>query len=168
MPLVARSIIASIRLCPAKGQFEVDYGQPLMKKTVVTIMLLLLCRPVLADDWGGSDKAVHFTVSLAMTAGVYGGLWAVGEESTVIRASAASLVAFLPGLFKELYDAGQRGNRFSGADMFYNLLGIVSGCAVMLTIDLLTRPRNNETPHQAAKGLIPSGSGARPIGVWRF
>ena len=132
------------------------------------VALLLLPRPAMAEDWSGADKAIHFSVSLAMSAGIYGGLWAVGEESTVIRASPASVVAFLPGLFKELYDAGQPGNSFSGADMFYNVLGIAVGCAIMLTIDLLARPPASRSKLQAKAGLRPKLSAAISSEGWRF
>ncbi|WP_374260479.1 hypothetical protein [Zoogloea sp.] len=70
------------------------------------------------DDWAGSDKAAHFGVSFAL---------GVGASRLSDDTTTAFGLALLPGLAKELYDAGQDCNRFSWKDMSWNAAGAYLG-----------------------------------------
>ena len=75
------------------------------------------CEPW-RDDWMGRDKAAHFGASLA--------LGVAGSRLTNEPWEAVGL-ALIPGVAKELYDAGQACNRFSWKDMGWNVAGAVLG-----------------------------------------
>ena len=75
------------------------------------------CEPW-RDDWMGRDKAAHFGASLA--------LGVAGPRLTNEPWEAVGL-ALIPGVAKELYDAGQACNRFSWKDMGWNVAGAVLG-----------------------------------------
>ena len=70
------------------------------------------------DDWLGRDKAAQFGASFAF--GV------AGSRLTTSPWEAVGL-ALIPGVAKELYDAGQDCNRFSWRDMGWNVAGAVAG-----------------------------------------
>ena len=70
------------------------------------------------DDWLGRDKAAHFGASFAF--GV------AGSRLTTSPWEAVGL-ALIPGVAKELYDAGQDCNRFSWKDMAWNAAGAYVG-----------------------------------------
>jgi uncharacterized protein YfiM (DUF2279 family) len=75
------------------------------------------CGPY-RDSWGGSDKAAHFGVSAAL---------GVGASRLSDDTATAVGLALIPGLAKELYDAGQDCNRFSWRDMAWNAAGAYVG-----------------------------------------
>ncbi len=75
------------------------------------------CEPG-RDDWMGRDKAAHFGASFA--------LGVAGSRLTTEPWEAVGL-ALIPGVAKELYDAGQDCNRFSWKDMGWNVAGAVLG-----------------------------------------
>lgn len=70
-----------------------------------------------ADEWNGSDKKLHFSVS-AMVGTALGRTW----PETKWKAFAWSLV---PGFLKELSDMGSTG--FSSKDMVWNAVGAAVG-----------------------------------------
>ena len=70
------------------------------------------------DSWSGSDKAAHFGVSAAL---------GVGASRLTDDTATAVGLALIPGLAKELYDAGQDCNRFSWKDMGWNAMGAYVG-----------------------------------------
>lgn len=91
--------------------------------SLLTLTLLAAAGPnhacsVARDDWMGSDKAAHFGASFAF--GV------AGSRLTREPWEAVGL-ALIPGVAKELYDAGQDCNRFSWRDMGWNVAGAVLG-----------------------------------------
>ena len=71
------------------------------------------------DTWTGPDKKKHFAVSVV--SGVFARQLAPHNEL------AAFGVAMVPGLLKELVDAGQRGNKFSTKDLVADALGAYAG-----------------------------------------
>ena len=75
------------------------------------------CEPG-RDDWLGRDKAAHFGASFA--------LGVAGSRLTDQPWGAVGL-ALIPGVAKELYDAGQDCNRFSWRDMGWNVAGAALG-----------------------------------------
>ncbi len=91
-----------------------------MKSPACLLALCLLppATALAADDWNGSDKALHFGLSA-----VFGTLSGMHFESKWT----AFGVAMLPGLLKEIHDDSQAGNRFSGKDLFADALGAAAG-----------------------------------------
>jgi uncharacterized protein YfiM (DUF2279 family) len=110
--------------------------------TAALVAALSLCPGVAgADSWWGADKALHLSVSLALGATAYGGLWLASDDGPAVKLALGWSLAMLPGLAKEIYDDGQPGNSFSGADMLYNALGALVGCGALLTIELVLARR---------------------------
>lgn len=110
--------------------------------TAALVAVLPLCSGVArAESWWGVDKALHLSVSLALGAAAYGGLWLSSDDGPAVKLALGWSVAMLPGLAKELYDDGQPGNSFSGADMLYNAVGALVGCGALLTIELVLSRR---------------------------
>lgn len=100
-----------------------------------------LAAPARAERWTGVDKAAHLGVSAALGASCYALLWAFGDDPPALRLAAAAGLALLPGLAKEMYDGGQPGNRFSGADLFWDGVGAALGSLALLGLErLLGRP----------------------------
>ena len=94
-----------------------------MKNLSCLALLASLAAPAHAcgpyhDSWSGSDKAAHFGVSAAL---------GVGASRLTDDTATAVGLALIPGLAKELYDAGQDCNRFSWRDMGWNVAGAVLG-----------------------------------------
>lgn len=92
-------------------------------KRLIILTLLATAGPTHAcspgrDDWMGRDKAAHFGASFA--------LGVAGSRLTREPWEAVGL-ALIPGVAKELYDAGQDCNRFSWRDMGWNVAGAVLG-----------------------------------------
>ncbi len=109
-------------------------------RIVVTALmagLLFGAAEVRADDWLGEDKVLHWAVSGAIGAGVHTTLWLANDEPLPLRLALSVGVSLLPGLAKEIYDSGQPGNSFSGADMLFNTLGVITGVGLALGVELL-------------------------------
>ena len=71
------------------------------------------------DAWTGPDKKKHFAVSLVV------GL--ATRQLAPHNELAAFGVALVPGLLKELVDAGQRGTNVSAKDLVADALGAYAG-----------------------------------------
>lgn len=81
---------------------------------------------------GTGDKALHTLVSMGIVVGAYyGSREAVGwpHRTSLLAAGGSALGA---GLLKELYDRSKIGNRFSEADMIFNVVGTGMGIGVVL------------------------------------
>jgi uncharacterized protein YfiM (DUF2279 family) len=108
--------------------------------TALMLASSLAAGEVRADDWWGADKAMHLGVGLGLGVGAYGGLRLLdvsNSEARPVRLGLACFMASLPGLAKELYDAGQPGNIFSGKDLLWSTLGAVVGGGIVLGLELL-------------------------------
>lgn len=115
-------------------------------------MALLCSSSAAADSWWGPDKAAHLGISTALGAGVYGGLWALSEDPLPLRLTLGVSLALLPGLTKEIHDAGRAGNHFSGRDMVFNGVGALVGAGALCLLELaLGRPA------PAAMGIAAPG-----------
>jgi len=110
-------------------------------------------RPAQAEPGTGADKAAHAGVSAALGAGSYALLWALGDDPPALRLGLAAAMGFLPGVAKEIYDAGQPGNRFSGADLFWDGVGAAAGSAALWLIERLVGSR----PRAVACAVGPGG-----------
>lgn len=90
----------------------------------IFLAVALLC-PFLAqaneDKWTGSDKAMHFAVSGAVSLAAY----SYTEDKTQ-----AFLIGMAPGVLKEIVDSQQEGNRFSGKDLAWDALGAFVGVQI--------------------------------------
>ncbi len=107
--------------------------------TFLLICLLLLpCMEAAAEEpmWD-DDKVGHLLISAAVGGSVYAALTLWGDDSRASRLLLASGLALLPGLAKEIYDAGQPKNHFSSADMLWNLVGALAGAGLGLGVDLI-------------------------------
>ena len=91
--------------------------------SLLTLTLLAAAGPnhacsVARDDWMGRDKAAHFGASFAV---------GVAASRLTNEPWEAVGLALIPGVAKELYDAGQACNRFSWKDMAWNAAGAYIG-----------------------------------------
>lgn len=99
---------------------------------------LSISSPAIAkNDWLSTDKALHFSLSFALGAGSYSTLWAISDDSKTTKMILSNLIALGPGLLKEIYDAGQPNNNFSGHDMIWNFVGALAGSSAILGINIL-------------------------------
>ena len=89
-----------------------------------------------ADDWWGADKAYHLAVSFALAGAVYGGLALSSKDGPAVRVALSATLALVPGIAKEIYDAGQPHNAFSLRDLTWDLVGVVLGVAAGIGVEL--------------------------------
>lgn len=97
------------------------------------IVLALLSTPAAADDWWGSDKALHFGVSVGLGAAGYS-VGALLSESRIDRTAAGVLGALTAGVLKELVD-GLGAGQPSLKDLTWDLIGSTAGAVVGWVID---------------------------------
>ena len=94
----------------------------MMKALVFVCVLLFAPLCVAQDSWTGPDKKKHFAVSAA--AGfLCKGFFPPARDSDLIAVGCG----VLPGLVKEIGDAQEEGNRFSGKDLAWDLAGAFVG-----------------------------------------
>ena len=126
---------------------------------VVCLSLLAPTPRARADDWLGRDKALHFSISLALGAGGYGASsWVLPRPWQ--RAVAGASFSLALGGAKELYDYAGHGDP-SWRDFTWDLGGTLTGVALAYAIDRLvhyqrTHARDTartEAPHPAAFAL---------------
>lgn len=87
------------------------------------LVLVLFSLPAQAQDsWTGHDKALHFGVSVAAGYFCRGFLFQGPDDE--LRALGCGVA---PGLVKELIDAGEPGNKFSGKDLVWDIAGAYVG-----------------------------------------
>lgn len=85
----------------------------------------------------GRDKLLHFAVSTGLGASAATVFCTLSDDPPSLRLTLAGISALLPGLAKEIYDSGQPGNHFSGADLGFNLLGVLAGTATVALVGWL-------------------------------
>ncbi len=86
------------------------------------------------DDWLGPDKALHFSVSVALASGGYAAsalLW----EPRWARAAAGATFSLTLGAAKELADLAGLGDP-SWRDFAWDVLGTAVGVALALGVEL--------------------------------
>lgn len=113
----------------------------------MTSSLLLSCLVVPAeagaDEWLGSDKAVHFSVSVGLGGGGYA-VAAFASERRWVRALSGAGFSLTLGAAKEIYDAVGRGTA-SEKDLVWDLLGTVVGVSLAYLLDWLITQEPTET-----------------------
>ncbi len=108
-----------------------------LRVAVVLAALLALGLPSrMATARVAADKRLHFGVSVGLGAGANVASSLLLEDR-LLRVLIAVPAALLPGVAKEIHDASQPGNRFSAADLAWDLLGASAGAVVASTIELL-------------------------------
>jgi putative lipoprotein len=99
------------------------------------LALLTFARPARADDeWLGRDKALHFGVSVALSAGGYAGS-SLFLEKPWQRALAGSLFSLSIGAGKEGFDALTGGDA-SFKDFAWDAAGTFVGAGVAFSVDV--------------------------------
>lgn len=99
------------------------------------------------DPWFGPDKALHFSVSAAITGGSYG-ITSAFTDNLAARIAFGVGAGLLAGTGKELLDLAGLGTP-SWKDFTWDVLGIAVGLGFAVTIDY------------AARGPSLVGAGAR-------
>lgn len=97
------------------------------------LVLALLSMPARADDWWGSDKALHLGVSVGLGAAAYS-IGALLSERQVDRVAAGVLGALTAGVLKELADGLGLGQP-SLKDLTWDLIGAATGALVGWLVD---------------------------------
>ncbi|MBK8479771.1 MAG: hypothetical protein IPL40_01130 [Proteobacteria bacterium] len=118
-------------------------GQAMLVALLALGLLALRTGTAGANDraWG-RDKALHLTVGLAIGSGCYGLLWAAAADRAPTRLALCATLGLLPGLGKELYDAGQPNNRFSLLDLAWTTVGVVGASFALWGIERAVEPRS--------------------------
>jgi putative lipoprotein len=113
----------------------VRQGARFFLPTVTVFALLAPPRSARADDeWLGRDKALHFGVSVALSAGGYAGS-SLFLEKPWQRALAGSLFSLSVGAGKEGLDALTGGDP-SFKDFAWDAAGTLVGAGVAFSVDV--------------------------------
>jgi putative lipoprotein len=140
----------------------VSPSRPSTRAVALALLALFLCqqaRPARAQDddpWLGHDKVLHFSVSIALGAGGYGGA-ALLVKPRWQRALLGGAVAVSVGGAKELYDLAGHGDP-SWRDFTWDLAGSAVGVGLGYLIDLtvshvLARRRARRVHTLSVQGL---------------
>ena len=125
---------------------------------VLALALLLACgraRASDADPWFGRDKALHFTVSVALSASAYAASSSFLDTRTE-RAIAGSTFSLTLGAGTELWDLSGHGDP-SWRDFTWDVIGTAVGVALALGVDTLIQSKHGSPPARAstsAQGLV--------------
>ena len=119
--------------------FIMRYARLVKRATFSVLIFVIFFRTIPAsaeeDNWWSADKGYHFSVSFALAGVCYAALWRGGDDPQAIRPLLATSLAIIPGLAKEVYDAGQKGNHFSGRDLIWDVLGATSGSLLLFAAE---------------------------------
>ncbi|MCK5799323.1 MAG: hypothetical protein KAI47_19165 [Deltaproteobacteria bacterium] len=139
------------------------HASPLLRRTIAISLVVFLSQgsalSARADTWWGQDKALHLLVGLGLGASCYGGLWWLNGDSDppALRAALCASFGQLPGIGKEIYDAGRPHNSFSVKDLLWTSLGVLVGTFTGWLIE-----------HLRAHPRTPATRTFRYGPVWRF
>ncbi len=99
-----------------------------MKKIIIFIIIGFICFCLSPKHLSAqNDKLKHFGVSLLFGAAGESGLHYLTKMGGSKRVIFGTVLGTIPGLFKELIDSTEEGNRFSGGDLTADILGSFSG-----------------------------------------
>lgn len=129
-----------------------------MKSALVAALLLPLAllseraRARQADPWFGEDKALHFGVSVLLSAGGYAASspWLHSRGARAVAGSAFSLTL---GAGKELWDMGGHGDP-SWRDFTWDVVGTAVGAALAVGVDAWLNPPRETRAEAATHGLV--------------
>ena len=103
-----------------------------MKKVIVCMIVVFLCFVVSPAHLSSKeDKIKHFGISILFGAAGESCLHYATDLEGNKRVLFGTALGTLPGLFKELIDSTEEGNRFSGGDLAADILG--SFCGALLS-----------------------------------
>lgn len=98
------------------------------------------------DPWFSSDKSSHFVISFSLSVISYGALWTLGKPITrdppIVRAALSTGMGLVPGIMKEIYDAGQPGKFFSWRDLTWDVIGAAAGSVGVWAIEIWHSSKN--------------------------
>jgi putative lipoprotein len=127
------------------------------------VVAIVLCwaaaaRPAAAQDhWWGSDKALHFGVSVGLAGGGYALAVPIARPPWA-RATIAASFSLMLGIAKELYDLGGAGEA-SWRDFTWDVIGTATGVFIALGVEWLVEAlaAPSDPPLRATSRLrIPS------------
>jgi putative lipoprotein len=103
------------------------------------------------DQWFGSDKALHFGISVALAGGGYAASSLVFDRAWQRAASGAAFSLTL-GASKELYDLAGHGDA-SWKDFTWDVVGTAVGTGIALLVDAALSHGSRAEPSVSASGL---------------
>lgn len=105
-----------------------------------------------ADPWFGRDKALHFGVSLALSAGGYAAS-SIWLDTRPERALAGGAFSLSLGAGKELWDLNGHGDP-SWRDFTWDVVGTGVGLALAVAVDALLTPKQSAHVRTSSQGLV--------------
>jgi putative lipoprotein len=105
-----------------------------------------------ADPWFGPDKALHFGISVALSAGGYAAS-SIWLDTRTERAIAGGTFSLTLGAGKELWDLSGHGDP-SWRDFTWDAIGTGVGLALAVAGDALLSSKQNAPVRANAQGLI--------------
>jgi len=103
------------------------------------------------DEWFGSDKALHFGVSVALSGGGYAAASLVWDKKWE-RATAGAAFSLTLGAGKELYDLSGHGDA-SWKDFTWDVIGTAVGTGIALLVDVAISGSSHVEPSGRPVGL---------------
>jgi putative lipoprotein len=105
-----------------------------------------------ADPWFGPDKALHFGLSAALSAGGYA-LSSVWLDTRAERAIAGGTFSLTLGAGKELWDLSGHGDP-SWRDFTWDVIGTGVGLGLAVATDALLSSKQGSGTRVSAQGLV--------------
>jgi putative lipoprotein len=112
---------------------------------IAIVSLTLWPRLAKADEWWGRDKALHFTVSIGISAAAYAAAVPLTERREY-RAGVGAATALTLGAMKEGYDALGYGDP-SWRDFAWDAAGTAVGVMIAYAVDCIV----SNTPNRSAR-----------------
>src|SRR5215831_6398416 len=104
-----------------------------------------------ADEWFGSDKALHFGFSVALSGGGYAASTLVFDRRWQ-RATTGAVFSLSLGAAKELYDLSGHGDA-SWKDFTWDVVGTAVGTGIALLVDFAISGSGRVEPSGHPVGL---------------
>ena len=111
---------------------------------LTALLLIISSRTQAQDDFFGADKGLHFGLSAAAAFTSYVVLDGL-ELNTGVHYSLSILLPLALGVGKELLDIAN-GGRASGADLAWDLMGVITGFAIGYVLRTWLFPRTAPEP----------------------
>lgn len=132
--------------------------------SVCVVLLLATANSARADDWFGPDKALHFGISVGISAGSYG-VASLFVDSRVGRLAIGGAVGIGAGAGKELYDLWGHGDP-SWRDFTWDLLGVATGLGLAWLIDELVAGSDGAPAASRSVTRTPHRRHGAVAGAW--
>jgi putative lipoprotein len=116
------------------------------------------------DEWLGNDKALHCAASSAIAAGGYG-VGAVMFNSRTNALIAGGVLAAAAGIGKEIRDLAGFGDP-SWKDLAWDGIGLVTGLASALSVDLAVRSPSGEQRLRFSPSVDQRAAGLQARMTW--